>query len=90
MWTWIDSSPSVRVRSYLDRVLLRRADNDFVKCPTFHNVAWTDRKLVRVSLRLADRPSLAGYRKFNTSFQEIPARIPSSAGISRGGPAIWT
>ena len=49
-----DSSPSVRVRSYLDRVLVKRADTDFVKCPTFHYVAWSDHKLVKVSLWLAD------------------------------------
>ena len=32
---------------------------------------WTDYKLVRVSLRLANRPSLAGYWKFNTSLLAI-------------------
>ena len=71
MWTWLDSSPSAKVGSYLDRVLVRRADIDFVSCPTFHLIAWTDHKLVRVSLRLANRPSLAGYCKFNTSLLEI-------------------
>ena len=71
MWTWLDSSPSARVGSYLDRVLVKRADIDFVSCPTFHLIAWTDHKLVRVSLRLANRPSLAGYWKFNTSLLEI-------------------
>ena len=71
MWTWLDSSPSAKVASYLDRVLVRRADIDFVSCPTFHLIAWTDHKLVRVSLRLANRPSLAGYWKFNTSLLEI-------------------
>ena len=34
-------------------------------------IAWTDHKLVRVSLQLANRPSLAGYWKFNTSLLEI-------------------
>ena len=71
MWTWLDSSPSAKVASYLDRVLVRRVDIDFVSCPTFHLIAWTDHKLVRVSLRLANRPSLAGYWKFNTSLLEI-------------------
>ena len=71
MWTRLDSSPSAKVGSYLDRVLVRRADIDFVSCPTFHLIAWTDHKLVRVSLRLANRPSLAGYWKFNTSLLEI-------------------
>ena len=50
---------------------MRRADIDFVSCPTFHLIAWTDHKLIRVSLRLANRPSLAGYWKFNTSLLEI-------------------
>ena len=71
MWTWLDSSPSAKVGSYLDRVLDRRADIDFVTCPTFHLIAWTDHKLVRVSLRLVNRPSLAGLWKFNTSLLEI-------------------
>ena len=29
IWTWLDSLPSVCARSYLDRVLVRRADTDF-------------------------------------------------------------
>ena len=56
MWTWLDSSPSAKVGSYLDRVLVRRADSDFVSCPTFHLIVWTDHKLVLVSLRLANWP----------------------------------
>ena len=71
MWTWLDSSPSAKVGSYLDRVLVRRADIDIVSGPTFLLIAWTDHKLIRVSLRLANRPSLAGYWKFNTSLLEI-------------------
>ena len=90
MWTWLDSSISAKVGSYLDRVLVRRADIDFVSCPTFHLIAWTDHKLVRASLQLANRPSLAGYWKFNTSLLEIrdlpgAARIPNQAGVSGGG-----
>ena len=71
MWTWLDSSTSAKVGSYLDRVLIRRADIDFVSCPTFHLIALTDHKLVRVSLELANMPSLAGYWKFNTSLLDI-------------------
>ena len=89
MWMWLDSSPSAKVGSYLDRVLVRRADIDFVSCPTFHLIAWTDHKLVRVSLRLANRPSLAGYEiqyllTGDTGLPE-PAGIPNSAGVSGGG-----
>ena len=71
MWTWLDNSHSVRVRSYLERVLVRKADTDFVTCPTFHYVAQTDHRLVKVSVQLANRPSLAGYWKFNTFLLEI-------------------
>ena len=67
MWTWLDSSPSAKVGSYLDRVLVRRADIDFVSCPTFHLIAWTDHKLVRVSLRLANRP-----REFRSYLADFP------------------
>ena len=71
MWTCLDRSPSAKVGSYLDRVLVRRGDIDFGSCPTFHLIAWTDHKLVRVSLRLANRPSLAGNWIFNTYLREI-------------------
>ena len=57
MWTWLDSSPSAKVGSYSDRVLVKRADIDFVSCPTFHLIVRTDHKLVRVSLQLANRLS---------------------------------
>ena len=39
MLTWLDSSPSAKVGSYSDRVLFRRADIDFVSCPSFHLIA---------------------------------------------------
>ena len=71
MWTWIGNSPTGQVRSYLDRVLVRRANIDLSTCPTFHWLGWTDHKLIRVSLWLVNRPSLASYWKFNTSLLEI-------------------
>ena len=67
MWTWTDSLSSVRARSYLDRILVRRADTEFVSCPIFHKIGQTDHRLVRVSLQLAYRASLARYWKFNNS-----------------------
>ena len=67
MWTWLGSSSSGKIRSYLDRVLVRRADSDLVACPMFHWLGRTDPKLVGVSLRLANRSSLASYWKFNIS-----------------------
>ena len=69
MWAWLDSSSSAKVGSYLDSI--RRADCDFVSYPTFLLIALTDHKLVRVTLRVANRHSLAGYWKFNTSLLEI-------------------
>ena len=63
--------PSAKEGYYLDRVLVRRADCDFVSCPTLHLKALTDHKLVRINLRLANRPSLAGYWKFSISLLEI-------------------
>ena len=71
MWTWLGSSSSGQIWSYLDSVLVRRANSDLVACPTFHWLGRTDHKLVRVSLRLANRPSLVSYWKFNTSLLEI-------------------
>ena len=71
MWTWLGSSPFGQVRSYLNRVLVRRADSDLVTRPTFHWLGRTGHKLVRVSLRLANRPNMAGNRNFNTSLLEI-------------------
>ena len=74
MWTWLDSSPSAKVGSYLDKVLIRRADIDFFSCSMFHLIAWTDHKLVRASLRLANRPiwpatgsSIPPYWRYGTS-----------------------
>ena len=68
IWSWIDSSPSDCARSYLDCV--RIANTDFVTCSAFHYVGQSDHWLVGVSLRLVNRPSLAGYGKFNTSLLE--------------------
>ena len=68
---WLDSTPSVRIRTYLDRVLFRRADIESVRCSTFHWIGLIDHKLVRVSQWLVTRPSLAGYWKCNTSLLEI-------------------
>ena len=50
---------------------VRRADSDLVTCLTFHCFGRTDNKLVWVSLRLANRPSLASKWKLNTSLPEI-------------------
>ena len=36
MWRWLDSVSSVHIRTHLDRVLVTRADTEFVRCLTFH------------------------------------------------------
>ena len=69
IWTWIGNLPSGQVWTYLDSV--RRADADFISCLTFHWIGLGDHKLVRVSLWLVNRPSLASYWKLNTSLLEI-------------------
>ena len=71
MWMWMGNLPSGQVQTYLDRVFVRRADVDFISCPTFHWTGLADHKLVRVSLRRVNRASLASYWKFNTSLLEI-------------------
>ena len=71
MWTWLESSLSAKVGSCLDGVLVRGADIDFVSCPTFHLIAWTDHELIRVSLRLVGGPGLAGYWRFSASLLEM-------------------
>ena len=72
VWTWGNSSSSNPLASYLDRVLVRRADVDFVTSPTFIwlGVQGVDHKLVKARILLSDRPSLAGYWKFNLSHYE--------------------
>ena len=67
----VDRKFTLRPESVLPGQSVRRADSDLVTCPTFHWLGRTDHKLVRVSVRLANRPSLAGYWKFNTSLLEI-------------------
>ena len=70
MRTWLESSPSVCIKSYLERVVVRRADADSDTYPTFHWIRQTERKHIRISLKLANRPSLAGYWKFNSFLLE--------------------
>ena len=69
-WTWLDGSLSAKVGFCLDGVLVGGADSDFVCCPTFHLIAWTDHGLVSVGLRLADGPGLASYWRFSASLLE--------------------
>ena len=87
MWTWLDSLPSTKVGSYLDRVLVRRADIDFVSCPTFNLIAWTDHKLVRVSLRLTNWHRLesreARFLSGALSWSLFPLSWSAASGVSQ-------
>ena len=74
MWAWLDSSPSVRIRIYLDRVIVRSADTEFVRCPTFHWIGLSDNKLVRSVCGLliglvwpASGSSIPPYWRYGTS-----------------------
>ena len=51
---------------------VRKADSDFVSCPTFHLIAWTDHKLVSVSWLIglvwpATGSSIPPYWRYGTS-----------------------
>ena len=70
MWTWTHSSPSVMHFSYIDRMLVRRADSDFLTCPSFHSLGHSDHKLVLARMQLGTRTSLASYWKCNSSVLE--------------------
>ena len=70
MWTWHPVVPS-HPSTYLDRMLVRRGDVDFLSCPTFHLLGHSDHKLVMARLNLSARPKLAGYWKFNSTLLEL-------------------
>lgn len=59
--------PSTQVASYLDRMLVRRADIDLLDCSTFHWLGFSDHRLVCVRVALDRRPRMVGYWKFSLS-----------------------
>ena len=72
VWTWTNSNTEVVTnRSYLDRFLVRRADVDFLSCPSFEWVGQSDHKLVMARLRISKTPKLDSYWKFNSSLLKI-------------------
>ena len=74
MWTWTNSAPSVNTLkfSYIDRMLVRRADSDFLTCPEFNDLGHADHKFGLARLLLGTKASLANYWKFNSSILESP------------------
>ena len=65
MWTWLDSSYSVRTRSYLDSWLI------LLSVPRSTTERAQTIGLLGSVLGLADRPSLAGHWKLNTSLLDV-------------------
>ena len=68
MWTWQNSGLSIK--SYIDRLLVRRVDADFIACPTFHLLGHSDHKLLLARMQLGDRSRRASHWKFNVSLLE--------------------
>ena len=69
-WTWTGrgGSGNTQLYSYIDRVLVRRADVGLLECPSFHSIAFSDHRLVRVRLKLGkSKPRMTGYWKLNAA-----------------------
>ena len=67
-WTWTGRSASAQLNSYLDRVLVRRVDLDYLGGPSFDLYKDSDHKFLCVSIRLDKaRSRMSGYWKFNSS-----------------------
>lgn len=46
IWTWSLKWPPLRVASYVDIMLIRRVALDFLDCPTFHRLDYSNLRLV--------------------------------------------
>ena len=67
-WTWTGRGASAQLYSYLDRVLVRRVDLDYLGGPSFNAYKDSDHKFLCVSIRLDKaRCRMSGYWKFNSS-----------------------
>ena len=74
VWTWTGrrGSGPMQLSSYIDRFLVRRVDVGVLDCPSFHNIVYSDHRLVRVRVNLdRPKPKLAGYWKLNTSLFDV-------------------
>ena len=69
VWTWTGRGTSAQLYSYLDRVLVKRVDLDYLGGPSFDPYKNSDHKFLCVSIRLDKaRCRMSGYWKFNSSF----------------------
>ena len=67
-WTWTGRGASAQLYSYLDRVLVKRVDLDYLGGPSFNPYKDSDHKFLCVSIRLDKaRCRMSGYWKFNSS-----------------------
>ena len=67
-WNWTGRGASAQLYSYLDRVLVKRVDLDYLGGPSFDPYKGSDHKVLCVSIRLDKARSLMpGYWKFNSS-----------------------
>ena len=68
VWTWTGRGASAQLYSYLDRVLVKRVDLDYLGGPSFEPYKDSDHKFLCVSIRLDKaRCRMSGYWKFNLS-----------------------
>ena len=66
--TWTGRGASAQLYSYLDRVLVKRVDLDYLGGPSFDPYKDSDHKFFCVSIRLDKaRSRMSGYWKFNSS-----------------------
>ena len=67
-WTWTGRGASAQLYSYLNRVLVKRVDLDYLGGPSFDPYKDSDHKFFCVSIRLdKTRSRMSGYLKFNSS-----------------------
>ena len=67
-WTWTGRGASAQLYSYLDRVLVKRVDLDYLGGPSFDLYKDSVHKFLCVSIRLDKaRSRMSGYWKFNSS-----------------------
>ena len=66
--TWTGRGASAQLYSYLDRVLVKRVDLDYLGGPSFNPYKDSDHEFLYVSIRLDKaRCRMSGYWKFNSS-----------------------
>ena len=72
VWTWTGRDASAQLYSYLDRVLVRRVDLDYLGGLSFDPYEDSDHKFLCVSVKLDKAGSrMSGYWKFNLSLLAV-------------------